>query len=118
MTKASVIKRLTILRDLAIHELDEEMSESDLIAVDLVDVDALEHAIRTVELFGITGGDPDPHREETTIKELILRIATEELDKYLTGSLLDTLAADVAEGVIRNLPAIKELIWNAEEAKE
>lgn len=118
MNKSQVIRRLTVLRELAVHELDEEMSESDLIAVDLVDVEALEHAIRTVEVFGITGGDPDPHQTEISVKDLISQIATATLEKYLSGGLLNMLATDVAEAVIRNLPAIKELIWNEEAAKE
>ena len=116
MNKATTAIRLKAIRGLAVQDLEEDMEDMAMVAISREDVTALDLAVKTVELYGVGGEDHFP--ADITIKDLITQIATGAIDRYLTGSLLDVLASDVAEAVIRNLPAIKELIWNEEAAKE
>ena len=118
MNKKVTAMRLKVIRGLAVQDLEEDMEDMAMVAISREDVTALDLAIKTVELYGVPGAEDPEYQAIASSKDLIMQITAEAVGKYLTGTLMDVISSDVAEAVIRNLPAIKELIWNEEAAKE
>lgn len=118
MNKKTTAMRLKVIRDLAIQDLEEDMEDVATVAISREDVTALDLAMKTVELYGVPGAEDPVYQGIASSKDLIMQIAAEAVGKYLTGTLMDVISSDVAEAVIRNLPAVWETIAREEIDRE